>query len=127
MLSRACFALAVCAAGAFAQTGGWKMVWHDEFEGDRLDSSKWASVVGGDGFGNKELEYYTGRPRNLYLDGGMLAIRAIQEHFRGADGVEREFTSAADSYAGPVFAGVRQVRSAHQAAVWTRGSGRRSG
>lgn len=70
------------------------MVWHDEFEGDRLDSSKWVPVVGGDGFGNKELEYYTDRPRNLYLEGGVLAIRAIQEHYRGADGVEREFTSA---------------------------------
>ena len=63
------------------------MIWHDEFEGDRLDSSTWVPVLGGGGFGNKELEYYTGRPRNLYLDGGMLAVKAIKEHYRGADGV----------------------------------------
>src|ERR1022692_4934068 len=94
MISRACFPLALCAAAAFAQATEWKMVWHDEFEGDRLDSSKWVYVVGGDGFGNKELEYYTGRPQNLYLESGMLAIRAVQEDYRGADGVERGFTSA---------------------------------
>ena len=82
MISRACFALAVCAAGAFAQTAEWKMVWHDEFEGSRLDSSKWVYVVGGDGFGNKELEYYTGRAQNLYLEGGMLMIKAIQEDYQ---------------------------------------------
>ena len=70
------------------------MIWHDEFEGSRLDSSKWVYVVGGDGFGNKELEYYTDRPQNLYLESGMLVIKAIQEDYRGADGVERGFTSA---------------------------------
>ena len=94
MIPRACFALVICAAGGFAQTTAWKMVWHDEFDGSRLDSSKWVYVVGGDGFGNKELEYYTGRPQNLYLESGMLAIRAVQEDYRGADGVERGFTSA---------------------------------
>jgi len=95
------------------------MVWHDEFEGDRLDSSKWVSMVGGGGFGNKELEYYTDRPGTSTSTAAMLAIKAIQEHYRGADGVEREIHFGADSYAGPVFAGLRQVRSAHQAAVWT--------
>ncbi len=93
-ISRTCFALAVCAAGGFAQAAEWKMVWHDEFDLPRLDPSKWVYVVGGGGFGNKELEYYTDRSQNLYLDGGMLAIKATQEHYRGADGVERGFTSA---------------------------------
>ena len=94
MMPGACLALVVCAASGFAQTTGWKLVWHDEFEGSRLDSSKWVYVVGGGGFGNNELEYYTDLPRNLYLEGGMLVIRAIQEDYRGADGVERGFTSA---------------------------------
>jgi beta-glucanase (GH16 family) len=94
MMSRACCTLAVCAAAALAQQSEWKMVWHDEFEGSRLDSSNWVYVTGGNGFGNKELEYYTDRSRNLYLEGGMLVIQAIQEDYRGDDGVARAYTSA---------------------------------
>jgi beta-glucanase (GH16 family) len=94
MRIRFCFALLLCAAGALAQTADWKMVWHDEFDGAKLDASKWVYIVGGDGFGNKELEYYTDRPQNLYLENGMLVIEAIKEDHRGAEGTERGFTSA---------------------------------
>ena len=48
----------------------------------------------GNGFGNRELEYYTDRPANLRLENGMLAIRALKEDYRGRDGVKRGFTSA---------------------------------
>ena len=88
------FALLACTAGALAQMSGWKMVWHDEFDGAKLDPSKWVYVVGGNGFGNRELEYYTDRPRNLYLKNGMLVIEAVKEDYRGADGTGRGFTSA---------------------------------
>ncbi|MFI5184313.1 MAG: glycoside hydrolase family 16 protein, partial [Vicinamibacteria bacterium] len=46
-------------------------------------------------FGNDELEYYTDRPRNASLDGnGHLAILADRERYKGADGRERDYTSA---------------------------------
>ena len=93
MMPRACFTLAVCAAGMLAQAPPWKMVWHDEFSDSRLDPSKWVCMVGSPG-ANSELEYYTDRPQNLYLEGGMLVIKALQEKYRGSDGVERRFTSA---------------------------------
>jgi beta-glucanase (GH16 family) len=86
--------LLACAAGGLAQPPDWKMTWHDEFDGTKLDLSRWVYEVGGNGFGNKELEYYTDRPQNLYLENGMLVIAALKEDYRGAKGPERGFTSA---------------------------------
>ena len=40
----------LAAGGDKAQPSGSKMVWHDEFDGAKLDPAKWAYVVGGTGF-----------------------------------------------------------------------------
>ncbi len=87
------FALALALALP-AFSADWKLTWHDEFDAPRLDNSKWTPVTGGNGFGNRELEYYTPRPENLTLREGMLAIRAVKEHYTGPDGVTRGYTSA---------------------------------
>jgi beta-glucanase (GH16 family) len=51
--------------------------------------------VGGNGWGNNELQYYTARSANASLDGqGDLAITANAGRYRGPDGVERNYTSA---------------------------------
>ncbi|HEV2469126.1 MAG TPA: glycoside hydrolase family 16 protein [Candidatus Sulfotelmatobacter sp.] len=98
-----CFAvMLVTSICALAQTptatpAGWKLVWSDEFngpDGSAVDSSKWVSEVGGGGWGNQELEYYTARPQNAYLQGGNLVIKVLQEKYTGADGVTRNYTSA---------------------------------
>ena len=54
----------------------WTLVWSDEFDGPagaRVDPTRWVTEVGGD---------------------GLLVIRALREHYQGADGVAREYTSA---------------------------------
>lgn len=60
--------------------GGWRLTWSDEFSGaagSAPDATKWAQTVGGSGFGNSELEYYTSNAANAELDGhGHLAITA---------------------------------------------------
>jgi beta-glucanase (GH16 family) len=68
------------------QTGGtptatqWNIVWSDEFNGNSLDTSKWAFETGNNnGWGNSELEYYTGRTNNAYVHNGLLHIIARQE------------------------------------------------
>jgi len=91
---RSALMLLACAAGALAQTSEWKLTWHDEFDQAKLYPSKWEYVVGGNGFGNQEWEYYTDRATNLYLENGMLVIQALKEDYSGADGVKRGFTSA---------------------------------
>jgi beta-glucanase (GH16 family) len=51
--------------------------------------------VGGNGWGNRELETYTSRPGNAALDGhGHLVIQAVRERFTGDDGITRQWTSA---------------------------------
>jgi len=76
---------------------GWKLVWSDEFnapDGTPVDSSKWVSETGGNGWGNDELEYYTTRPQNSIQEGGNLVIHATEEKYTGSDGVTRNYTSA---------------------------------
>lgn len=76
---------------------GWALTWSDEFNGPNgsaPDPAKWKFDVGGDGWGNGELEYYTQRPQNVFVENGHLVIRAIREDFTGPDGVTRHYTSA---------------------------------
>src|SRR6185503_2374613 len=75
----------------------WKLIWQDEFNArDRspIDKSKWKAEVGGNGWGNHELEYYTDRIDNAFQSDGSLVIKAIKEEFSGRDNVTRGFTSA---------------------------------
>jgi beta-glucanase (GH16 family) len=79
------------------ETSEWKLVWQDEFSGPKgspVDRTKWSAEVGGSGWGNRELEYYTDRTINAFQSEGMLNITALKERFTGKDGVTREYTSA---------------------------------
>jgi hypothetical protein len=58
---------------------GWKLVWHDEFDGDAINSANWTFDIGGGGWGNGEAEFYTARPENARVENGMLVIEAQQE------------------------------------------------
>jgi beta-glucanase (GH16 family) len=75
------------------QSPVWQLVWNDEFDETTIDLSKWEYEVNARGGGNNELQYYTDRPENSYLEDGRLVIRALQEHFTGPEGT-REYTSA---------------------------------
>ena len=70
---------------------GWKLVWYDEFDYEGLpDSDKWGYDVGGHGWGNDELQYYTSeREENARVLGGMLIIEARRDNWGG-----HEYTSA---------------------------------
>src|SRR5947199_2440745 len=68
---------------------GWRLVWHDEFDGTTLDARRWVRQVGGDGWGNGELEFYTDRTENARIEDGNLIIEARREKFSN-----REYTSA---------------------------------
>jgi len=68
---------------------GWVLDWSDEFDGHALDHRKWVEETGGNGWGNQELEFYTGRSENVRVDGGMLVIEARKEEYGG-----RHYTSA---------------------------------
>ena len=67
----------------------YKLVWSDEFNGAAgaaLDSAKWTYDVGGNGWGNSELEYYTSGTANAAMDGnGNLVITAKNQSMSGMD------------------------------------------
>ncbi len=69
-------------------SGQWRLVWQDEFEGVHLNEGKWNYEIGGHGWGNNELQYYTDRPENIYVTDGLLVIEAREERFEN-----RSFTS----------------------------------
>src|SRR5262245_28435488 len=69
---------------------GWKLVWHDDFDGKEIDKAKWDFDVGNGfydygahqwirGWGNDELQYYTRDADNAFVKDGMLHIRALKE------------------------------------------------
>jgi beta-glucanase (GH16 family) len=83
-------ALALLVAGCGNEGAhDWTLVWSDEFDGvGPPDPARWSFEVGGDGWGNGELQFHTAS--NAALDGaGHLVITARRET-AGA----RAFTSA---------------------------------
>lgn len=62
-----------------------KLVWSDEFNKDGLpDPTKWGYDVGGNGWGNNELQYYIkARAENARVEKGNLIIEAIKEPYEG--------------------------------------------
>jgi beta-glucanase (GH16 family) len=70
---------------------GWTLVWNDEFDTGSIPSlDKWLYDVGGSGWGNNELEYYTQyRKENARVENGVLIVEARKEEYQG-----RNYTSA---------------------------------
>ena len=61
------------------------LIWSDEFNTDGApDATKWGYDIGGNGWGNNELEYYTNRTDNAIISNGTLKIIAKKENFGGS-------------------------------------------
>lgn len=88
-------------------TGEWQLVWSDEFDGDSIDTSKWSHEVNCWGGGNNELQCYTDREENSFVEDGYLHLVAREETFSGPgvtdddpsynpddESVTRQYTSA---------------------------------
>src|SRR5258708_16320079 len=83
------FAVAIlalsCGGGATLQpppAAGFKLVWSDEFngaDGSSPDSSKWTYDIGGNGWGNNEIEDYTNSAPNAQIKCANLLITPPKE------------------------------------------------
>lgn len=67
-----------CKVSGPPEQRGWKLVWQDEFQGGKLDTTKWTVLVREESK-HGELQYYL--PDEVYLDGGMLHLRTQQRSF----------------------------------------------
>jgi beta-glucanase (GH16 family) len=81
---------------AAASPDGYTLVWYDEFnspDGTTPDPKKWNYDLGGNGWGNHELEFYTNHPQNAQIKSGNLVITAQKESVTDKDGT-RDYTSS---------------------------------
>ncbi len=92
---------------------GWEFEsepsWADEFDYQGVpDPLKWSYDLGGHGWGNNELQYYTDRAENAFVDNGVLSITARKENFE-----QKEYTSArlVSKYKGDLLYGRVEVRA----------------
>ena len=88
------FACVILLLGEFSLLADdqWKLVWSDEFDGKKLDYTKWGVEVNAFGGGNQEMQLYTDRPENLRIENGRLIIEARKDH-PNIQGTLREFSS----------------------------------
>ncbi len=89
-LAHADLALAQDAIASSA-AGDWTLVWSDEFDGDRLDETKWAYAADCGGGGNDERQCYDVSAETVSVGGGVLKLTAIK----------RKTTGLANPWAGP--------------------------
>ncbi len=96
----------------------WKLVWHDEFDGTKLDESKWETPPDG-----KRRDAWWMR-KAVSLDGkGHLVISTLKENGRYIDGCVRtrgKFEHAFGYYVARIQL---QKQPGHWSAFWMMGSG----
>ena len=74
---------------------GWALVWNDEFDGPVLNLEKWSFEIGGHGWGNNELQYYSDDDSTAFIQDGKLVIRAdLVPQGTGSSDNLRYFSSA---------------------------------
>lgn len=67
-------------------------IWRDEFDGNKLDYSKWECEINAFGGGNNELQIYTDRKENVRVENGVLIIEAHRGQ-TGIAGTVRDYSS----------------------------------
>ena len=87
----------------------WRLVWSDEFDGQRIDRRKWEFDVDCAGGGNDERQCYTARPANASVRDGMLTITARREPYRGPAAMHGDTSGAPGMTTAKAFTSARLV------------------
>ena len=62
---------------------GYNLLWSDEFDGDKLDETKWNREKREPGWTNNELQEYTESDENIFVKDGKLVLKAIKTEKNG--------------------------------------------
>lgn len=81
--SIAALAFTLLLAPAAHAQAPWTLVWSDEFDGDRLDETKWTYAADCGGGGNDERQCYVFSLETVSVGGGVLKLTAIKRKTRG--------------------------------------------
>ena len=64
----------------------WELLWSDEFNDEELDPTKWNKLNWKPGWVNNELQAYTDRDTNIFLENGHLVLQGnIEPGYPGTD------------------------------------------
>lgn len=69
------------------------MLWEDNFSADSLNSKYWNALSDNSGGGNDELQFYTPRDTNVYIEKGKLILKALKEEYQGFKYTSGKITS----------------------------------
>lgn len=88
-------------------TKTWILVWQDELDDFGINSNNWSFDIGSlyGGWGNNELQFYTSRTVNAYIENGNLVIQALKENYGGFN-----YTSARMKSINKVFLNMAKLR-----------------
>ena len=106
----------------------YRLVWSEEFNyanGAQPSSAIWNWETGAGGWGNNELEFYTERPVNSYINNSALVIQANAESYYGSPYTSARINTAGkvEVYQGYVAARARiSMANGFWPAVWMLGS-----
>ncbi|MBR1931897.1 MAG: family 16 glycosylhydrolase [Lachnospiraceae bacterium] len=64
-------------AGLYRQEG-YQLLWHDEFDGEELNTDIWTVELRDPGWTNNEMQAYVDTPDNVYVENGTLVLRALK-------------------------------------------------
>lgn len=64
-----------------AQATQWVLEWSDDFNGTTIDQTKWSYDTGSGGWNNAELQFYTNRTSNAFVQNGTLVLQANKENY----------------------------------------------
>ncbi|MBR5937971.1 MAG: family 16 glycosylhydrolase [Clostridiales bacterium] len=70
---------------AVPEIEGYNLLWYDEFDGDKMDESKWNYEPHEPGWTNNELQEYTTSTDNVFVRDGKLVLKAIKTQKDGKD------------------------------------------
>ena len=72
----------------------WELLWSDEFNDEELDLTKWNKLNWKPGWVNNELQAYTDRDTNIFLENGHLVLQGnIEPGFSGTDYVGNNYVA----------------------------------